>query len=441
MADSDDDMSSVQNNTAALKRPLPSCSSRDPRKFSRMSDQVDSAESPDWQTVPLLRKKPDNKQIHNQSKMNLDNNITITNKFSVLPIDVIDETENVKKNSKPPPIMLYGITDVVKLSQLFATTVSNTDYAIRTISNKNIKIMANNVDSYKKLIALIRKENLIGHTFTCKEDKAYRVVLKNLHFSTPADIIREELLKHGHVVRGQIINARHRQTKTPLSTFFINLEPNTNNNDIFNIKFISNYSVKFEVPRKSNNIPQCMRCQQYGHTKNNCMRPYRCVKCAEAHNSTDCPKLDRTKPATCALCLADHPANYKGCQVYQEIIQRKMKNRQPEILNRRKTQVQFRNNSVDFPPLLHQTPRQSSGHTSGPVGTKTTTLNHPRCSYADSLNLGNINEINSYASPTQSNENTLDERLNRISSHIEILIQQMGNLMGLLTTVVQNLCK
>lgn len=54
------------------------------------------------------------------------------------------------------------------------------------------------------------------------------------------------------------------------------------------------------------------------------MRPYRCVKCAEGHKTTECPKKDRNTPATCILCFGDHPASYKGCQVYKEIRARKM---------------------------------------------------------------------------------------------------------------------
>lgn len=71
---------------------------------------------------------------------------------------------------------------------------------------------------------------------------------------------------------------------------------------------IYNTIVTIEDPRKLKTVVQCTKCQQYGHTKNNCLRPYRCVKCAEAHNTSDCPKKDRNSPAKCALCLGSHPA-------------------------------------------------------------------------------------------------------------------------------------
>ncbi|KAJ8737813.1 hypothetical protein PYW08_000408 [Mythimna loreyi] len=90
------------------------------------------------------------------------------------------------------------------------------------------------------------------------------------------------------------------------------------------IKIIYHQSVTIEDPRKRKTIPQCQRCQQYGHSKNYCMRPYLCVKCGEGHRTADYPKKDRNTPAKCALC-EDHPANFMGCDVYREIVQRRMK--------------------------------------------------------------------------------------------------------------------
>lgn len=60
--------------------------------------------------------------------------------------------------------------------------------------------------------------------------------------------------------------------------FFVNLEPNIRYKAIKEVTYIYHQRVKIEDPRKSNSIVQCQRCQQYGHSKNNCMRPYRCVR-------------------------------------------------------------------------------------------------------------------------------------------------------------------
>ncbi|KAL1115920.1 hypothetical protein AAG570_005415 [Ranatra chinensis] len=58
--------------------------------------------------------------------------------------------------------------------------------------------------------------------------------------------------------------------------------------------------------------------QEYQHTKGTILfivlyivPPPRCVRCREGHGSSTCLKTRET-PATCALCVGDHPANYKG---------------------------------------------------------------------------------------------------------------------------------
>ena len=55
-----------------------------------------------------------------------------------------------------------------------------------------------------------------------KQDRVYRVVIRNLHYSIPIDEIKER--KKGHAVRN-ILNIRHRVNKYPLSMFYVDLEP------------------------------------------------------------------------------------------------------------------------------------------------------------------------------------------------------------------------
>lgn len=71
------------------------------------------------------------------------------------------------------------------------------------------------------------------------------------------------------------------------------------------------------LQKKARGIPQCINCQQLGHTKNFCNKQARCVKCAGNHHTKDCRK-ERNSTPTCVLCSQKgHTANYKGCSVYQ----------------------------------------------------------------------------------------------------------------------------
>jgi hypothetical protein len=93
-------------------------------------------------------------------------------------------------------------------------------------------------------------------------------------------------------------------------------------------------------PNKNNQV-QCMRCQQYGHTKRYCNMPYVCVKCSGNHSTASCTKSNDS-PAKCALCGGNHPANYKGCEHYHNLIKTKnnQANSAPININARRFQLQ-----------------------------------------------------------------------------------------------------
>lgn len=239
-----------------------------------------------------------------------------------------------------------------------------------------------------------------------------------------------EIEKTGNKVRGEIFCAISRKNKKPLNMFFVNIEPSPNNPQIKNIEYIYHTRVKIEDPKKSTEIPQCARCQQYGHTKNNCMRPYRCVKCAKGHKTTDCPKKDRNTPATCTLCHGDHPANYKDCHVYKEIRARKTTQAEKwKVPLDKKTTNKFipPPQKDDFPPL------------------KPSRYNRQQSTNNQERNIANLPENMSNTTDTNYWNRKIENTQSQSTSYLEliiiiqsekiyILIQQIGILMSLLTT-------
>lgn len=130
--------------------------------------------------------------------------------FAGLPMDSTDNpntTPTVTKNNRSPPIILYGIQDINKLTPLVETVINRNEFTYRIISKQQIKINTTNLNTYKLLIDLIRKEGRIGHTFSRKDERPYRIVINNLHPSTPLEAIRDEIENAGHKIRGPIINA------------------------------------------------------------------------------------------------------------------------------------------------------------------------------------------------------------------------------------------
>ena len=190
-------------------------------------------------------------------------------------------------------------------------------------------------ETYRKRVKYFKEDNIFYHTYQLKEERAYRIVIKYLHHSTNTEDIRQELSELGHNVRN-VINAQHRTIKEQLKLFFVDLETVENNKEIYNIKALQNKIIQIEPLRvKKNNIIQCMGCQQYGHTKSYCNKPFMCVKCGGTHNSKECKKNKET-PAKCALCEGNHPVNYNGCEHYHNLIKRNNT---------------FRNNTQRTPPV------------------------------------------------------------------------------------------
>ena len=77
-----------------------------------------------------------------------------------------------------------------------------------------------------------------------------------------------------------------------------------------------------EAPHTHREIPQCMRCQKFGHTKNYCRNNPRCVKCAAEHLTNNCPRKVRDDNVKCVNCNEKHPSNYRVGMVHKQIQQK-----------------------------------------------------------------------------------------------------------------------
>lgn len=281
------------------------------------NDETEINENP-WQKVKNIKRR----KVSGNNSQNI---ITTTNKYSQLGEDNVDATatvdnQNRDKVQKPPPIFIYGVINYEEMAKKIREIAEEEQYTTKTLADNTIKINCGHPDTYRKLVHFMRENNIIHHTYQPKEERAYRVVIKHLHHTTNVQDIKSELSKEGHTVRN-IINARSRLTKEALNLFFVDIEPADNNKEIYKIRGILNRTIEIEPPKRTKGIVQCMRCQQYGHTKTYCNKPYTCVKCGGSHSTESCKKTKDT-PAKCALCGGPHPANYRGCEFYHRLLNR-----------------------------------------------------------------------------------------------------------------------
>lgn len=311
---------------------------------------------------------------------------------------------NTIRPPKPPPIFVHGVINYNEMVKQIQDIAEDEQYYTKTLANNVVKINCSTPDTYRKLVRHFKEKNIYHHTYQLKEERAFRIVIKYLHHSTSIENIKQELFQLGHTVRN-IINVRHRITKEPLNTFFVDLEPSDNNKDIYKVTGLQNRIIQIEPPHSNKrNIIQCMRCQQYGHSKTYCNKPHICVKCGGSHNTKECKK-PKDSPATCALCGGDHPASYKGCEHYHNLTKNTNKKKQ----------------ATTMPPINLNAYTQN---------TQPTTFSQ-RTSYAD-ITRQNINQ-------TEDMTTALTKFLEEFRGLFNQLLQQNSMVLNMLTMLIDKL--
>ncbi|HYS59309.1 MAG TPA: hypothetical protein VEM27_01870, partial [Gemmatimonadales bacterium] len=255
------------------------------------------------------------------------------------------QTENndtkVKKVPAPEAITVYGVKDFNKFQEAILNNHTEGAFfpVFSTLGNGTIKIKAACVDSYRQILNLLKEmqeitltnneqdTQVLGkieyHCYKLKQERNYCFIIRGLHPTTELQRIKDALFQQGYKVC-HIVNLRKRiksadgaYSYKQLPLHRVEIISTEHNKEVLDIKELLYTKVTMEAPWKTRVIPQCVRCQQFGHTKNYCAIAQRCVKCAGNHWTKECKKPIDTKP-TCANCGGEHPANYKGCPVYKK---------------------------------------------------------------------------------------------------------------------------
>jgi len=299
------------------------------RHYSNSSNALSEPSSPNTDT--------NIKQKNNKKKI-----FATRNRFEMLaqddPFDP-PTTENITTNSHqihannekmgngnatikpPPPVFVKGVEDFPALCTALIELIGVDNFICKSTTN-SLKIQTKDPIAYRALVHFLKSEKAEYHTYQLKEDKPLRIVIRNLHPSTPLNLIKDELEVRFYEVR-QVTNVLHKVNKNPLPLFFVDLEPTPKSNEIFQLSSLLHCKIKIEEPYKPKTISQCFNCQQYGHTRAYCGYHPRCVRCGADHQSAACPN-PRDAPPKCAHCSQNHPSNYKGCSIYKELQRRKI---------------------------------------------------------------------------------------------------------------------
>lgn len=328
-----------------------------------------------------------------------------SNRFEILANTNEEEETNTIEVPKPPPIYVSKVENIQPLNALLQQLAQD-EYELKILNGEEVKIQAKDESTYSSITKALLERNTEFHTYKLKSEQNFNVVLRGLHHSTDVESIKEEIRAYGHEVIN-VSNIKGTISKKPFPMFWVNLKPNQSNKEIYEVKYILSTKISFEPPKPKRVIPQCINCQMYGHTKKFCHHSPRCVKCTGNHHTKDCPRKIKSNEVKCVLCEENHPANYKGCSVYKQL--------------QRKIYPKLRNKEI---PVTSQTPPL--------INTAPQNVEQTYQTYAEAVS----------NQPT-ANPNT-DLRSNdmvELKTMMASLMQQMGTLLNLLTSLIANISK
>jgi hypothetical protein len=111
--------------------------------------------------------------------------------YTVLPEEDNDQQQQKVDPAnllKPPAIYISGIITISSLIQLLEQIVE-TQYEPKALQNNQVRIQPRNSDSYRTIIKVLTEKRMEFHTYNPKEERNYKIILKNMHYSiNPEDI-------------------------------------------------------------------------------------------------------------------------------------------------------------------------------------------------------------------------------------------------------------
>lgn len=229
-------------------------------------------------------------------------------------------------NSSPPPIITYRV---------------NVQHLLRTMRAQNVDIkITNNIDKatiktsskadYEKVTSYLSEQKYEYFSFTPKNERFILLILKGLNNTmTVEDVVADLNILLPPSTKYNV--SKHIINKISTDNFIVKFPNDFDVYKALDIKYICLQKVHWER-FKMNGVAQCKRCQGFKHVAKNCCKLYKCVKCLEVHEPGACARIDRNEGTPkCVNCKGDHPANYKNCPVFKDVLQSRLRSQQTRV--------------------------------------------------------------------------------------------------------------
>lgn len=251
--------------------------------------------------------------------------VNLTNSFSSLPHEDTGSSNAVgghqsatfppRKTDRIPPIFIDILPEWTHESIKNIISKYSRSYHLKYRGENKVAVNCDTAEAHQLVKDGLRSDNIAFHTFSRKDERPYKVVIRGL-----PPLIEEEAKAEFSTLGFPdvgISKLRRNQDTTNLfySPLYLAILPaGSDINQFRKIKRLCHCVVQLEkFKTRSAQCTQCYRCQKFGHASRNCNLSPRCVKCLELHETKDCPKTDKSTPAVCCNCNEEHPANFTKC--------------------------------------------------------------------------------------------------------------------------------
>ena len=368
------------------------------------------------------------------------------NRFSLLDTNDVEQVaDETVKQHKPPALFLREQNSNILVNSLTAT-VGKDNFFVESLRRGNVletKIQTFTENNYRKIASYLDLEKKSYYTHQLKSSKGLSVVLKGIESNVPICEITNAIEKEGYKVMS-VHNIKNKE-KIPQPLFRVEITFESSKlkrnepHPIYNLRYLLHRRITVEEPRKRKDPPQCLNCQEFGHTKSYCKLPAVCVICGDVHKTSECTKTKNDpKIKKCSNCGGNHTANYRGCPVFIQI----KKNASNKSAYRR-----FQSN--DFPQFSSKnnisTQNMTSDQTNNNYANYTV---NPLPIYTNNMSYAQAAQSSSVPFESSGANNNPEPRTNKESSHksplensIELLIQTMNNFISNMQVMMQELLR
>lgn len=220
--------------------------------------------------------------------------IPTANKYAVLQNIETEHMEDSEENTtaaqkavhqKMPPIIVTSKIGNFNQFNQQIKLVAGEDYKIRFLST-TINITALTKEAYKKIRNDLTQHKVEFYTFTPKDEREKKIVLKAAPDLDMNSI--KSSLQAKNIEVTNLIQMKSRKTGELSPSYLVYTPRTTKLQELRQVNRIENIQTKWEYFAKPKRPTQCHNCQRLGHGSKNCNYRLRCVKCTDHHHTRDC---------------------------------------------------------------------------------------------------------------------------------------------------------